>query len=196
MPPSYGMKNLQFGKYSGPWLLSTGIGLVALHRDDSSMSLTGFIFSISPAAGTWGLGNVITKGIGKVNMIALVVWGSFVASIPMIYLSFLLDGLAGMSYSYHHLTWQGVASVLFIVYFSTWIGYGVWSWLLHKYTVATVVPFTLLVPIVGMLSSVVYLGEPLQSWKIWAGILVISGLGVNLLGAKYFTKKILQTAGN
>ncbi|MEQ9448735.1 MAG: EamA family transporter, partial [Rhodospirillaceae bacterium] len=56
------------------------------------------------------------------------------------------------------------------------------SGLLARYPVATVAPFTLLVPIVGMLSAAVVLGEPLEPWKLGAAALVVSGLCVNLFG--------------
>ena len=98
---------------------------------------------------------------------------------PMLLLSWIVDGSAGFVYTYHHLSWSGIISLSYIVLASTWFGYGVWNWLLRRYSVGTVVPFTLLVPIVGMLSSVIVFGEPLETWKLLAGLLVISGLGIN-----------------
>jgi len=174
----------------GALVAFAGIALVAMHLD-GNMTLTGFVYVLAAAA-AWALGNVITKLIGKVNNISLVIWGSFVASFPMILLSLLFDGVDKIVASYHQLNWQGLFSILFIVYGSTWIGYGLWSWLLSRYSVAVVVPFTLLIPIFGMLSSVIILGEPLQSWKIFAGMLVMSGLCINLLGAQFFPKKSLD----
>jgi O-acetylserine/cysteine efflux transporter len=107
----------------------------------------------------------------------------------MIMLALLIDGPHEVMASFHRLNWQSMFSIIFIVYGATWSGYGIWSWLLRHYTVSKVVPFTLLIPIFGILSSALILGEPLQSWKILAGMLVIGGLGVNLLGAQLFTRK-------
>jgi O-acetylserine/cysteine efflux transporter len=164
-----------------------GIGLVAVHFD-KNISLLGFI-CILAAAATWGAGNLIIKKSNNINMIALVVWGSFVACFPMIILSLLFEGTSHIIYSYHHVTWVGITAILYIVYGSTWIGYGVWNWLLSRYPVGVIVPFTLLVPIVGILSSVLFLGEPFQLWKLIAGILVIGGLCINLLGTRFFKLK-------
>lgn len=166
-----------------------GIGLVAMHLD-RNISVFGFLFILAAAA-TWGVGNLITKKTNNINMIALVVWGSFVASFPLLMLSLLFEGASSIVYSYHHLTWQGIISVLYIVYVSTWVGYGVWNWLLGRYPVGMIVPFTLLVPIVGILSSVLVLGEPFQLWKLTAGLLVIGGLCINLIGARFFMFKSL-----
>jgi O-acetylserine/cysteine efflux transporter len=164
-----------------------GIGVVAMHFDQH-ISLLGFT-CILAAAAAWGFGNLITKKASNVNMIALVVWGSFVAAAPMLLLSLIFEGPGSIVFTYHHLTWLGVTSVLYIVYASTWIGYGAWNWLLSRYPISVIVPFTLLVPIVGIMSSVLVLGEHLQSWKLLAGLLVISGLCINLLGARFFIKK-------
>jgi O-acetylserine/cysteine efflux transporter len=40
------------------------------------------------------------------------------------------------------------------------------------------------VPIFGMLSSALLLGEGLPAWKLEAGVLVIAGLAVNLFGPR------------
>lgn len=167
-----------------------GIGLVALHFDDN-ISLLGFI-CILAASATWGVGNLITKKLKNTSMVTLVVWGSFFAIFPMFILSLLFEGTSSMVYTYHHLTWTGGGSLFFIVYGSTWVGYGVWNWLVRHYPVGVVVPFTLLVPIVGILSSALMLGESIQSWKIAAGLFVISGLCISLLSTYIFPLKLRQ----
>jgi O-acetylserine/cysteine efflux transporter len=173
-----------------PWQISgamvsfTGIVLIATHFD-SNLSLVSF-FLILAAAATWGIGNLLTKKAGNSNMIALVVWGSFFAFLPMLILSFIMEGPERITASYQNVTWVGIASLSFIVYGSTWIGYGLWNWLLSRYPVGMVAPFTLLVPIVGMVSSALLLGESLQLWKLIAATLVIGGLGISLLGARLY----------
>lgn len=174
-----------FWQILGALISFSGIGVIAMHLE-AGLSFTGFLFVLAGAA-SWALGNVITKSIGKVNILSLVVWGSFVASLPMIVVSLCLDGGPAIVSSIQHLNWQGVFSILFIVCLSTWVGYGCWSWLLNQYPVSSIAPFTLLIPIFGILSSALILGEPLQQWKIGAGCLIISGLCVNLFGARFFS---------
>lgn len=166
-----------------------GIGLVAMHFD-SNISLIGFL-CILAAAATWGVGNLITKKIkGNGNhMMAIIAWGSFIACIPMFLFAWIFEGSSSFAYTYEHLSWRGIVSLLYIVFASTWIGYGLWNWLISRYPVGMVAPFTLLVPIVGILGSVVVLGEPLQLWKLAAGLLVIGGLCISVLGARFLTPK-------
>lgn len=181
------------GQVIGALVAFTGIGLVAMHFD-SEISLLGFIFILAAAA-TWGLGNLITKkikGNNNNNMLAIIAWGSFFACIPMFLLSLLIEGPSSFVYTYEHLSWRGSLSLLYIVFASTWVGYGVWNWLIARYPVGMVAPFTLLVPIVAIVSSVFVLHEPFQLWKLAAGLLVISGLCINILGSRYFVLRVRE----
>jgi len=178
------------GQIIGALIAFIGIGVVALHFDHN-VSLMGFL-CILAAAASWGIGNLITKKIHSVNLIAVIVWSSFVACLPMFIFSLVFEGPESFVTAYEHMTWKGILSVLYIVYISTWVGYGVWNWLISRYPVGMVVPFTLLVPVVGILSSVFILGEPFYLWKLVAGLLVISGLCINLLTTRLFVAKTQQ----
>ena len=177
------------GQLVGALVSFSGIGLVALHFD-SNVSFLGFLF-IMGAAATWGIGNLITKKIKTTHLISVIVWGSFIACFPMFLLALIFEGTGSFSYTYEHLSWKGCVSLAYIVYISTWIGYGVWNWLISRYPVGMIVPFTLLVPVVGMLSSILVLGESFQLWKLAAGLLVISGLCINILSTRFFMAKTL-----
>jgi O-acetylserine/cysteine efflux transporter len=176
------------GQIVGAMVSFVGIGLVAFNLDQD-IPLLGFL-CILAAAATWGLGNLITKKVHQVNMFSFVIWGCFVASIPLLILSLIFEGPASMLDSYQHMTWLGAVSLLYTVILSTLVGYGVWNWLVGKYPVAMIVPFTLLVPVVGVLTSILVLGEPFQLWKLVAGLFVISGLYINLLSSRLFRTKI------
>lgn len=147
------------------------------------LSLTGFFLLIAAAA-FWGAGSTVSKMLGKVNMVSLVVWGSFVAWPPLLLLSLLVEGPEKIIYSFKHLSWTSVGALAYLTYLSTLFGFGLWSWLLHHLPLSKVAPFTMLVPIVAMLTSTLILGEPLQPWKIIAAILVIGGLLINNLSFK------------
>jgi len=71
------------------------------------------------------------------------------------------------------------------------VGYGVWNWLLSRYPVSTVVPFTLLIPIFGMAGSTLFMNESFQPWKMAATALVIAGLCINLLVPRLLVRRKL-----
>lgn len=177
------------GQIIGALVSFSGIALVAMHFD-KDVSLAGFILILAAAA-AWGIGNLLTKqikGTGN-NMMALIAWGSFVACIPMLLVSFMVEGPTSWASTFHNVSWKGIGSLCYIVFASTWLGYGIWNWLMTRYPVGMVAPFTLLVPVVAMLSSVLILGEPFHSWKLVAGLLVLGGLCINILGSRFFVVK-------
>lgn len=176
------------GQIVGALISFIGIGLVALHFDNH-VSLGGFLLILAAAA-TWGIGNLITKKIKTKNLMSVVVWSSFIACLPMFIIAYIFEGPSSFSWTYQHISWKGFGALAYIVYVSTWVGYGIWNWLISHYPVGIIVPFTLLVPVVGMMSSVLYLGEPFQMWKLVAGLFVICGLCINIISSRYFVSKI------
>ena len=69
--------------------------------------------------------------------------------------------------------WQAAGNTLF--------GYAAWGWLLARHPAATVAPLALGVPVFGLASSALWLGEPLPAWLLAAAALVLGGLALNLL---------------
>ena len=170
----------------GALISFAGIGYAAMNIH-GEISLLGFL-CVLLAAGFWGAGSAISKTLGKVNMLSLVIWASMIAWPPLLLLSLFLEGPAKILTSLTHLTWAGVGSVLYLSYLATLFGYGLWSWLLHHLPLSTVAPFTLLVPVVALISSSLITGEPILLWKIITLILVVGGLSINFLGA-HFSKR-------
>lgn len=166
-------------KIVGSLISFTGIGIVASHADGST-SLIGLILTLL-AALSWSIGNMFTKKVDAASPLALVVWGNLVAFPFMAVTSLLLEGPEMIGNSFQHVSAETIAAVIYIVYVSTHVGYGAWGYLLKSYPTATVVPFTLLVPVVGFLSSALILNEDLLPWKITASVFVMAGLVFNLM---------------
>jgi O-acetylserine/cysteine efflux transporter len=118
-----------------------------------------------------------------------VIWGSLIAWPPLLAISLIVEGGDKIVHTFQHLTWLSGGAVLYITYLSTLLGFGIWSWLLHRYPLGTIAPFTLLVPVFGILSSALVLNEPLEIWKLGAAALVIIGLCINLVGPKMLSRK-------
>eukprot|EP01035_Chromulina_nebulosa_P048559 gene48559-biopygen33920 len=88
-----------------------------------------------------------------------------------------------------HVSLPAVIGVAFIVYISTLVAYSLWSWLLSRHPASQIAPFTLLVPIFGLISSALILGEPLPAWKLQAAALVLAGLALNVFGPRLWAPK-------
>lgn len=167
---------------AGTLIAVTGFAVVAAHSG-GEVSLVG-LACVLLAAVSWGYGNFMSRGLGKVNPLALVVWGGLVVPLPMGLASLAFEGPAVVWQSLTHVGPTAVLALAFIVYVSTHVGYSLWSWLLARHPASAVTPFALLVPVVGMLSSALFLGEQLPGWKLQAAGLVMTGLAVNLFGPR------------
>ncbi|HEY2809959.1 MAG TPA: EamA family transporter [Rhabdochlamydiaceae bacterium] len=180
-------EKLSHWQIAGMLLSFSGIALIGMEIG-SNATFSGFLLVIG-ASLSWGIGNFTAKKIGKVDMFALVIWSSLIAWPPLLALSLWIEGPSRLLESMQNLSWKGVGSVLYVSYLATLFGMAVWNWVLHHHRLSVVAPFTLLVPIIAMTSSALILGEQIQTWKVTAALLVISGVYVNLAGPRLFKKR-------
>ncbi len=137
------------------------------------------------SASSWALGNIGLKRVGRVSMLALVVWGAAVAPVPYAVLSLMFEGPERIVHSLVNISLQGVIVIAYLSLVATLVGYVLWGELLARYPVARVAPLSLLVPVVGMMGASWFLGERMV-WLQWlGGAVVLCGLAVNLFGWRW-----------
>lgn len=154
-----------------------GLSVIALDLGQGAV-ISAFVIVIAAAA-CWGVANILIKGSGAQDMLGLMVWASLAAAPVLIALSVYFEGSERVTHALTHLTLQGVGSVAYLAVIATLIGFGLWSRLLHLYPAGLVAPFSLLVPVFGLTSAAIMLGETLGPLKIAGAGLVIVGLAVN-----------------
>lgn len=166
-------------------LALAGVGLVLIgSAHGASMPLAGFALTVAAAA-MWGCGNLVTRAVGRhgpMNQFAFIVWSSVVAPLPFVALSLLLDGPAMVWSAVQHLSLKSMAAVAYIAWISTLLGFGLWTYLMSRYPVNRVAPFTLLVPVVGLTTGWVVFGEQLRPVHFAGAGLLMAGLVVNVFG--------------
>lgn len=150
---------------------------------DGSVTATGLVLVLFGAV-AWSVANVINKKAKSKQVFAFLVWSSAFSPIPLFLLDYAVNGTVGYSALVNQLDYRAVLSILFQVYPNTLFGYWIWNSLLKQYPVSTVAPLSLLVPIFGMLGSVVIFNETLSLIKIVAVILIVTGLAVGLYGQR------------
>lgn len=176
-----------------------GLGVIALNLG-GDMPLVGFICILIAAIG-WSFGNIASKQASTqqstsnistalpvnsnnkasnrtsaLSALSLVVWGGLIACIVLTLSSLLFENEAWTLATFTQASFKSWLSLGFIVYVSTLIGFGLWAHLLSKNIASKVVPFALLVPVFGMATSVLLIGEVVTWWKMLAMVLILSGL--------------------
>ena len=174
-------------KQIGALIAFCGIVFVGFHTG-GDVNLLG-LFLVECAALSWAFGNLVSKKIGHVDMLSLVVWGSFL-SLPFLgVLAYCFESHLWTIKTVKHLSIQSIAALAYLAYPVTFFGFGIWSWLLSRYPATTVAPFTLLVPVVGFTASALLVHEALPAWKLFAALLIVTGLIVNLYADRWLVRK-------
>lgn len=169
-------------QWVGAAIAFAGIAVIGSERWEGAQLLP-FGLTIL-AAFSWGVANVTAKSARGVNPIVLMIWGSFFAAIPLLGLSLLTEGHTAMVTFFTEPDWQVWAIIAFLAYPASLFGAGMWNWLLSLHPASSVAPFTLLVPITGLLSSWLVLGETVTAIEIVGGALVVAGLGITVVRSK------------
>ena len=151
-----------------------GVAVIASHVDGQT-TLFGLALILT-AATSWAFGNMVIKKVGSINIIAFLAYSSLFAVPVLAAMSLYLEGWTLIASSLQLATINSVYVVLWQTIGNTLIGYGLWNFLLSKYSAAIVTPWALLVPVSGMLTSSLLLSEPMPLWKLLAAILVLTGL--------------------
>jgi O-acetylserine/cysteine efflux transporter len=160
-------------------LAAGGLAIIVMRRG-GDVTVLGLGLTLL-AAFSWASGNIVARASSGVNMLAYVIWSSAFAVPPLLLLSLAFDGWPAIVAGFTHADTATWAAVAYQSFGNTLFGYGAWAWLMARHPAATVSPFALLVPVFGMGTAALALGEPLQPWKIEAAALVMSGLAINLV---------------
>ncbi|MFP3603053.1 EamA family transporter [Paraburkholderia sp. SIMBA_053] len=165
---------------AGLLIAAAGLAVIGM-QGGHAMTLAGFLLTLC-AACSWALGNIVTKKVGKVDLVGLVVWGSLIPPLPFLALSYALEGPQRIAAALSGISAMSIFAIVYLAFIATLIGYGLWSRLLSRYPASQVAPFSLLVPIVGLASASLFLDERLSGAQIAGAVLVMAGLAVNVFG--------------
>jgi O-acetylserine/cysteine efflux transporter len=165
-------------------LAAAGLYLVAGGAVKSPAIPLGALLLTLMGAAFWGISNIVVRHATmaaaaqgkKINMLSLVVWSSLVPPVPLFLLSLLVDSPETVFHTVTHLNALSLFSIAYLAFGATILGYGLWSYLLGKYQANRVAPLSLLIPVAGLITAQVVLGEHLLLIQ-WAGcLLVVAGL--------------------
>lgn len=147
-------------------------------------TVTGFVLTLCSAS-MWAMSNIVARRVQQnyadYSPMAFVVWSSSVAILPFAGLSLIFDSPA--------IRWQWLdargsswLAVTYLGWVATILGYSLWTGLLKRHPANRVAPFSLGVPVVGLATGMLVLGEVITPWQ-WAGIaLVVGALACVMLG--------------
>lgn len=159
-----------------------GLVLIAWPRLTGS-NLLPFLMTVAAAA-AWGVANIISKRAGRIDMLSFVVWASLVPPLPLLALSYWVEGPERIAAALSYMDLTAIGAVAYLAYPTTVLGFGIWGFLLSRYAAATVAPFSLLVPVTGIACASLILGEIMLPIEILGGAIILIGLVINTFGLR------------
>ncbi|GDY24644.1 hypothetical protein AHAT_05340 [Agarivorans sp. Toyoura001] len=156
--------------------------LLFFTASSENLSLTALLLLLL-AGLSWAVSNLFMKQAGGVNVLHFMVWVSLIPPLPLLLFSYHFenDQPLQLLLNASGTTWLALAYVGFI---STLLAFAWWGRLLAKYSAATVTPFALLVPVVGMFTASLAFEERLTGSECAGTSLVLLGLICCVFGAK------------
>jgi O-acetylserine/cysteine efflux transporter len=131
----------------------------------------------------WAVSNLVSRIAaakhGSYDPLGFIVWSSLVPIVPFFALAAWQDGPAALLQQLAGLSARGVGAVLYLALLATLLAYSLWTRLLQRHSPGRIVPWSLLVPVVGLWAAAAVFGEqplPLQ-WLGTAAVLL--GLLIN-----------------
>jgi O-acetylserine/cysteine efflux transporter len=147
----------------------------------------GFALCLAAAA-MWAASNIVVRRAQRAtpqfDVAAFMVWSSLVPILPFVLLSLAFDA-PGAQAHWQMASWRSWLSLAYLGWFATIFAYAMWTGLLKRHPVNRVAPFSLAVPLVGITSGMMVLGDVISGWQ-WAGItLIVASLAVVMFGNRW-----------
>ena len=153
--------------FSGVLLL---IGMPGGHVDH-----TGVVLMLL-AVLAFAFGTALTKKHGPFHPTGLNAWTAVVAAPQILLVSAFVEH--GQVAAVQQASWVAWGAVVYTALSGGILGFSLWYWLLGKYPVSRVVPFTLLAPVFSILGGMLVLGER-PGLGVWlGGALVLAGVAI------------------
>lgn len=147
----------------------------------------------------WALGNLAARKAAAPNPLHLTLWMAVIPPLPMLALSLIFEGPQRITESLLTAAapsaipaWIGLAYTVLI---GTVAGSGVWVWLMSRHPAGRVAPFSMLVPVTGLTTAWLVLGETPRPLELLGGIAVVGGvLWASLRMDRVRARKIVSSA--
>jgi len=172
-------------KLVGALLALIGLILI-LQLEEGSITAKGVVF-VLVASIFWSVNGLIVKKANTKSIFAFNVWAMLFAPIPLLLLAVASHGVETITSLPQTINQWAIISALFQAYPTTLLGYWFWNKMIMKYSISSVAPMTLLVPVFGMFAGAVFYDEVVELTHVVAAALILLGL---LIGQMNFVGKI------
>lgn len=163
------------------WIRTVGIvlafgGVAVMSFDPAVFDQWPALLLVTFSAFIYAVGNIMMRQMTGVPALTLQAWVAAVSVVPLLLLSLLVE--PGALQALPDAPARVFGYLLFAAAFSSVIGHAGIAWLLQRYPVTVISPFTLLSPLLSVLFSVLLLDSPLTGKMMIGGCITLVGVGI------------------
>jgi O-acetylserine/cysteine efflux transporter len=144
------------------------------------------------AAISWALSNVVVRyGVRQgytYKPIQLVVWASSMPIIPFAILAWMMGEITP---ELSNGLLSGFVAAAYLGLLGTIVGYALWIKALSLFDAATVAPFSLMIPVVGLTTGYIVFSETLTMAEVIGSGLIIAGLLIHIVGTARASRAVV-----
>jgi O-acetylserine/cysteine efflux transporter len=135
------------------------------------------LLSVIGAALAWAIGNIQVKALGdEIDAVTLNGWIAILAAPQLLIASWLIEGPQWQNIP--DATWISWAALLFQAIVIAIFTYWIWYNMMRRYPVNQVMPFTLLLPMIGVAAGALMRDETVTWQMIVGGLATVAGVGI------------------
>lgn len=156
-----------------------GIGGVAIIAKEPRFA--GHYFSVGLiliSACFWAISNVQLKSMKDLPILSLNGWVALFSVPQLLILSYFLEN--NQLEAIQNSSLKGYFAIFYMAIVSTILAYSLWYQILRKYDISRTIPFTLLIPIYGVVFSVFLLNEKPTSQMLLGSLVTMGGVAIIL----------------
>lgn len=174
----------------GLLLAAVGLGCFALNAlavgGADQVTLAGILLTLLGAS-CWSASNIVVRKLqaagAKYSVLSLVVWSAAVSAAVFLLLSALFEDPTPWR-QWENASIESLVSVAWLGWIGNVVSFWLWTSLLSRHPASRVAPFSLGVPVFGIVAGIVLLGETVSAWQ-WIGTgFVLMALGVVVRGSR------------
>lgn len=133
-------------------------------------------FIVITSAFFWAVANIITKKMGEVHSMTMVGWMSLLSAPQLLVISYFVEDRQWELLM--TMTPTAIYGISYSILLSSIAAYGLWYYLLKRYAVNQVTPFTLLAPFFGSSAAIAAFNEPLNWETLLGGLITMAGVAI------------------
>jgi O-acetylserine/cysteine efflux transporter len=152
------------------------VGVVIVAGAPDTAAPWGPVALVTAGSAFWSAGQVVARRFGRDQGSALTAGIAAMAVPQMLLASLLLEaGQVGSVLTASFRDWLALAVFALAGFVAA---YSIWYGLLRRFRIEQVIPFTLLMPVVGVVLGMVLLGESVSVGELVGGAVILAGLAV------------------